>query len=259
MELKEMSIEQLEERQTAIVAELDNPEADLDALETEARSIKEEIEARKEAERKREEIRAAVASGVGEVVQTFEKEEKTEMTIDEIRNSAEYCEAYKNYIITGEDKECRALLKTENASGKVPTPVIVDATVRTAWERDQILSRVNRTAFRGNFKAYYEMSADSAYEHTEGTSAPTEESLTLGIITMIPKNVKKWITISDEAVAMGGEEFLRYIYDELTYQIVKKLHCHPGSCGISQRRSRKPVRCYEPPDRKGIYCGICCG
>ena len=29
--------------------------------------------------------------------------------------------------------------------------------------------------------------------------------------------------ISDEAVAMGGEAFLRYIYDELTYQIVKKL------------------------------------
>ena len=67
------------------------------------------------------------------------------------------------------------------------------------------------------------MSADGAYEHTEGTSAPTEESLTLGIITMIPKNVKKWITISDDAVTMGGEEFLRYIYDELTYQIVKKL------------------------------------
>lgn len=223
MELKEMSIEQLEERQTAIVAELDNPEADLDALESEARGIKEEIEGRKEAERKREEIRASVASGEGEVVKIFVREEKKEMSIEEVRNSSEYCDAYKNYVITGDDSECRALLKTENASGKVPTPVIIDATVRTAWERDQLLSRVTRTAFRGNFKAYYEISADGAYEHTEGTSAPTEESLTLGIITMIPKNIKKWITISDEAVTMGGEEFLRYIYDELTYQIVKKL------------------------------------
>ena len=33
MEIKEMSIEQLEERKAAIVAELDTPEADLDALE----------------------------------------------------------------------------------------------------------------------------------------------------------------------------------------------------------------------------------
>ena len=45
----------------------------------------------------------------------------------------------------------------------------------------------------------------------------------LGIVTMIPANIKKWIRISDEAVAMGGEDFLRYVYDELTYQIIKKL------------------------------------
>jgi HK97 family phage major capsid protein len=95
--------------------------------------------------------------------------------------------------------------------------------VRTAWEKNDILSRVNRTEFRGNFKAYFELSADGAYEHAEGTTAPTEEALTLGVVTMIPKNIKKWITISDEAVAMGGEEFLRYIYDEITYQVAKKL------------------------------------
>ena len=223
MELKEMTIEQLEERKEAIVQELDVPEADLDALEAEARSIKEELEARKAEEAKKAEIRAAVASGAGTVVKTFEEEKKVMPTIEEIRSSAEYCEAYKNYIINNDDTECRSLLKTENASGQVPTPVIVDSYVRTAWERNAILNRVTRTQFRGNFKAYFELSADPAYEHTEGTSAPTEEALTFGIITMIPKNIKKWITISDEAVAMGGEEFLRYIYDELTYQITKKL------------------------------------
>lgn len=223
MELKEMTIEQLEERKEAIVHELDVPEADLDALEAEARSIKKELEARKAEEAKKAEIRAAVASGTGTVVKTFEEEKKVMPTIEEIRSSAEYCEAYKNYIINNDDTECRSLLKTENASGQVPTPVIVDSYVRTAWERNAILNRVTRTQFRGNFKAYFELSADPAYEHTEGTSAPTEEALTLGIITMIPKNIKKWITISDEAVAMGGEEFLRYIYDELTYQITKKL------------------------------------
>lgn len=223
MELKEMTIEQLEERKEAIVQELDVPEADLDALEAEARSIKEELEARKAEEAKKAEIRAAVASGAGTVVKTFEEEKKVMPTIEEIRSSAEYCEAYKNYIINNDDTECRSLLKTENASGQVPTPVIVDSYVRTAWERNALLNRVTRTQFRGNFKAYFELSADPAYEHTEGTSAPTEEALTFGIITMIPKNIKKWITISDEAVAMGGEEFLRYIYDELTYQITKKL------------------------------------
>ena len=42
-------------------------------------------------------------------------------------------------------------------------------------------------------------------------------------MTMIPQNIKKWIRITDEAVAMGGEAFVRYIYEELTYQIIRKL------------------------------------
>ena len=222
MDFNEMTVEQLEERKSAIVAELDNPEADLDALESEARAIKDEIEKRKDAEAKKAEIRDAVASGIGEVVQTFSKEEKVMPTIDEIRSSAEYAEAYKNYIIKGDDAECRALLTT-NASGSVPVPVIVEETVKTAWEKNDFLNRVSKTAIRGNLKSFFELSADGAYVHAEGTTAPTEESLTLGVVTMIPATVKKWITISDEAVAMGGEAFLRYIYDELTYQIMKKL------------------------------------
>lgn len=218
----EKSIEEMEARKAELLTAIDADGADIDAIDAEARAIKAEIEARKAAEAKKAEIRKAVAEGVGTVVKTIEEEKKPVKTNDEIRASKEYAEAYKNYIIKNDDSECRALL-SENASGVVPVPVIVDATVRTAWENNAILSRVNRTSFRGNFKAYFELSADGAYEHTEGTSAPTEESLTLGIVTMIPKNVKKWITISDEAVAMGGEEFLSYVYRELTYRIIKKL------------------------------------
>ena len=221
MEIKEMTIEQLEERKTAIVAELDNPEADLDALEEEARAIKEEIELRKAEAAKKAEIRGAVASGNGEVIEKMKVEER-KMTNMEIRNSPEYIEAFARYIKSGDDKECRSLL-TENVSGALPVPELVDEIVHTAWDNDQILSRVRKTFFKGNLKVAFERSADAAVVHTEGTSAPSEESLTLGIVTMIPANIKKWIRISDEAVAMGGEAFLRYIYDELTYQIIKKL------------------------------------
>ena len=222
MEIKEMTIEQLEERKEAIVAELDAPEADLDALEEEARAIREEIESRKAEEAKRNEIRASVASGAGIVTEKIKEEETKKMTNEEIRASKEYVDAYANYIKSGDDKECRALL-TETVSGTVPVPVMVDGIVRTAWENDPILSRLRKTYFRGNLKVAFERSATAAAIHTEGTSAPTEESLVLGIVTMIPSNIKKWIRISDEAVATGGEAFLRYIYDELTYQIVKKI------------------------------------
>ena len=221
MDFTNMTMEELLERRSAIGAELDAPEADLDALEAEVRAINGEIENRKQAEQRKTDLRAAVANGAGEVTNK-PVEEEHKMTVEEIRKSSEYINAYAEYIKSGNDKECRALL-TENASGVLPVPALVDEIVRTAWDNDQILRRVRRTFFKGNLKVAFERSATAAAVHTEGTSAPSEESLVLGIVTMIPANIKKWIRISDEAVAMGGEAFLRYIYDELTYQIIKKL------------------------------------
>ena len=143
-------------------------------------------------------------------------------TNEEIRASKEYIDAYARYMISENDAEVRSLL-TENVSGVVPVPTIVDDIIRTAWEQSDILSRVRKTSIRGNLKVPFELTADGAYEHTEGTAAPTEEKLVLGVVEIIPASIKKWITISDEAVAMGGEAFVRYIYDELTHQIIKKL------------------------------------
>ena len=223
MELKEMTVEQLEERKAAIVAELDKEDADLDALETEVRSIKEELDLRASEEAKKVEIRKAVAEAKAPVVvEKVEEERKEIMTNAEVRASKEYVDAFARYLVSENDTEVRSLL-TENVSGSVPVPAIVDDIIRTAWEKSDILSRVKKTNIKGNLKVAFELSADGAYVHTEGTAAPTEESLTLGIVTMIPKNIKKWIRVSDEAIAMGGETLVRYIYDELTYQIVKKL------------------------------------
>lgn len=227
MELREMSIEALEERRAAIAVEVEAEDADLDALEAEARSIKEEIERRKAEETQRNEIREAVAAGAGTVVQTIESEEKNTMTLTELRSLPAYVEAYANYIKTGDDKEARSLI-TENApetvtgSGPLPVPTIIESGIRTAWENDPIMSRVRRTFVRGNLKVAFELSATGAVVHQEGTDAPAEEVLTLGVVELIPENIKKWITITDEAMDMGGEAFLRYIYDEITYQIVKK-------------------------------------
>ena len=222
MELKEMTVEQLEERKVAIVAELDNEGADLDALEAEVRSIKEELETRAAEEAKKVEIRKTVADIQAPVVEKVEEEKREMKTNAEVRASKEYVDAFARYLISENDAEVRSLL-TETVSGTVPVPAIVEDIIKTAWEKSDILSRVKKTYIRGNLKVPFELSADGAYEHTEGTNAPTEESLSLGVVTMIPKNIKKWIRVSDEAIAMGGETLVRYIYDELTYQIVKKL------------------------------------
>ena len=220
---------EIEQRAKEITAALEAPEADLNALEEEARGIAEEMtainmqldELKAEAE-KAEEIRNAVANGAGE---TKEKMEERTMTELEIRNSPEYIEAYANYIKTGKDEEVRSLLTTNAtaATGYVPVPTLVDDIVRHAWENENILSRIRKTNFVGNVKVAFELSADGAYLHAEGSTAPTEESLTLGIVELKPVNIKKWITISDEMMEATGEGFLRYVYEELAYQVMKKL------------------------------------
>jgi HK97 family phage major capsid protein len=220
MEIKEMSVEQLEARMAEIKNEIEVDGADLNALEAEVRGIKAELEERAKVEAQKVELRKAVAEGKGKVIE--KKEETKTMTNEEIRASKEYVDAYARYLINEDDKECRALLTTQ-ASGSVPVPVLVEDIIKTAWEKNDILSRVKKTNFKGNLKVPFELSADGAYVHTEGTAAPTEESVTFGIVEMIPRNIKKWIRISDEAIAMGGETLVRYIYDELTYQILKKL------------------------------------
>lgn len=222
MEVKTMTIDELNARLAAIPEEMEAEGADLNALEAEVRAINEEMEARIADEAKKAEIRAAVAEGAGEVTTTFIPEERKTMTNMEIRSSHEYNLAYAEFIKTGNDAECRALL-TENVSGTVPVATYAEDRVRTAWNREGIMSRVRKSYLKGNLKIGWEKSADGAYVHTEAANtAVTEESLVLGVTTLTPQSIKKWISISDEVKDMKGEAFLDYIYDELTYQIAKK-------------------------------------
>ncbi len=221
--IKEMTVDQIEERKSGILEEIETDGADLNALEAEMKSLNAELEERAAEEIKKTEIRAAVAAGAGEIVKKVEREERADMkTNEQVRASQEYLNAFAKYLVSENDAECRSLL-TENVSGSVPVPAIVDEIIRTAWDNDDLISRVKKTYVRGNLKVAFEKSATGAYAHTEGTTAPTEETLELGIVTLIAKNIKKFIYVSDEAIAQGGETLVRYIYDEITYQITKML------------------------------------
>lgn len=223
MELKEMTIEALEERKSQIASEVAEAEGEaLNALEEEVRAIKEEMESRKAEEAKRNEVRSIVAQGEGETIKKVESEERKMPTLAEIRSSEEYINAYAEYIKSEDDSECRSLL-TENVSGgTVAVPTIVEDIVKTAWQKEGIISRVRKSYVKGNLKVGFEISATGAVKHTEGSGKVTEETLVLGTVELVPVSIKKWISISDEALDLRGEAFLEYIYDELVYQIAKK-------------------------------------
>ena len=226
MELKEMTIEQLEERKTELVAEIDGCEEmeKLEELRSNIEAIKAEMETRAQIEAEKAEIRSAVANNEVPVVevQTFPEERSEVKNMEEVRNSREYVEAYANYIKTGSDEEVRSLLTTNATNGTVAIPDMVYDIVKTAWSKEGIIARVKKAYIKGNLKVGFEISATGAVIHTEGGDAVTEETLVLGTVTLVPKSIKKWISISDEAMDLRGEAFLQYIYDELAYQIAKK-------------------------------------
>lgn len=228
-----MTLEEMKERLTAIDGELeevraklDEPETDTDELEARMNAL---IEDRANVADEIEKAEAAIDEekrAMEEVItnietEVIEKREENKMTNMEVRNSKEYIDAYAEYLKNGEDAECRSLL-TENGSGTIPVPELVYDIVKTAWEREGITARVRKAYIKGNLKVGFEISATGATVHTEGGGAVSEETLVLGTVELVPKSIKKWISVSDEALDLRGEAFLRYIYDELTYQIAKK-------------------------------------
>lgn len=222
MEFKEMEAAELRERMSEIKTAVDAEDADLDALETEARAIKAELEARAAAEAKKAEVREMLAAGEVKTETIEKEEERKNMTDMEVRNSKEYIDAFAEYIKSGDDTECRSLLTENVAGGTIPIPELVYDEVKTAWEKDGIFARVRKAYVKGNLKVGFEISGSDAVNHTEGGAAVAEEELVIGIVNLVPVSIKKWISISDEVYDLRGEAFLRYIYDELAYRIAKK-------------------------------------
>ena len=228
MEFRDMNTDELLARKSAIAEEIESEGADLDALESEVRGINEELEARKAEEAQKAEIREAIASGEGETIETFENlEERKIMSDMEIRNSAEYINAFAEYIKSGDPTECRNMLTTENdttpsGTATVAVPEFVYDIVKTAWEKEGLMSRVRKAYIKGNLKVGFEISGSDAVVHAEGAAAISTEDLVLGTVNLVPAYIKKVVQLSDEVYSLRGEAFLRYIYDELTYRIAKK-------------------------------------
>ena len=223
-EIKEMKIEEVEARTLEIQAEVDSAdETRMAELKAELDQLEERKAELKKMAAEAQEERKAVAEGQVAIEETKEViQEERKMTNSEVIKSAEYRDAFKQYILTGKDEECRALLTENVATGVVPVPELVYDIVKNAWEKEGIMALVKKTYLKGNLKVGFEISADGAVVHTEGADAPSQEKLVLGIVELVPASIKKWITISDEVVDMDSGAFIQYVYDELTYQIAKK-------------------------------------
>lgn len=218
--INEMTEENTPEERDAVSAEIDKLEEEKTENASAISQLREEIE----------KLEAELDAAEQENIVPDDKPEERTNKMDEMitRDSKEYVEAYAEYI-KGNKKaaDLRNMLTTTNdttpnGTATVPVPSFVYDVVKTAWERDGIMALVRKAYLRGNLKVGFEISGTDAIVHAEGASAISAEDLVLGVVELVPESIKKVVQVSDEALDLGGEEFLRYIYDELTYRIAKK-------------------------------------
>ncbi len=218
--INEMTEENTPEERDAVSAEIDKLEEEKTENASAISQLREEIE----------KLEAELDAAEQENIVPDDKPEERKTNMDEMitRDSKEYVEAYAEYI-KGNKKaaDLRNMLTTTNdttpnGTATVPVPSFVYDVVKTAWERDGIMALVRKAYLRGNLKVGFEISGTDAIVHAEGASAISPEDLVLGVVELVPESIKKVVQVSDEALDLGGEEFLRYIYDELTYRIAKK-------------------------------------
>lgn len=192
MELKDMTVEQLQERKNAIVAEIDTPEANIDALYEEMRGITEELEKRQADEAKRAEMRAAVAAGAGIVTEQPAKEETTEERKMFGVETIEYRDAWTKQICNRElNAEERAALTSAGA-------VIPTLTVNAVWDKliqpAELLGRVDVSQFPSYVRFPKATTVNPATGQAVGGTI-SESSDVIGYLELIPNEYVKLLTV----------------------------------------------------------------
>jgi HK97 family phage major capsid protein len=224
-----MTLEQIKTRKKELLEEIEKAETKerIEELQEEVRKLNEDKEKLEEEAREKRNLLNEIAEGKGKKIEggastTMTREERAKKLKD-ILSSEAYEIAYAEDIKHNTDKNTRSLLTELVTGGSVPVPTYLEERINTNWESNEIYNLVNKTYFKGVAKIPFELSATDAEMHEEGAAAPNEEQLVLGTVEIKPATIKKWITISTEALELKGREFLDYIYDEIEYRIIKKL------------------------------------
>ena len=163
-------------------------------------------------------------------VSTPKVEERAKEVRGNVLDSVKYKEAWVESIKRNDISIAQKVLRDDPVYGmattndNVPVPTIWQSYVETAWYNYGKFSRlVTKSYIQGYLSIPFEASATGATVHTEGAEAPTEEAIVLGLIELKPAMIKKWISMTDEIMAMTADDFMRYVADELVYRVVLAL------------------------------------
>lgn len=209
MHFENMTNEQLEERRAQIAVEVEADGADLDALEAEARAIREEMEKRRANEERRAAIRRSVAEGAGVQVEgrSFGRPERRTYAVD----SPEYRDAWmRNQMGRQLNAEERAAI---SATAAIPTQT-VNSIVATL-KKNKILARVNMT----QFNSYVKIPVESSSAAASWTSTSTDSEDALTYVALNAYQLIKTVEVPADVETMSVSAFEAYLVASLANKI----------------------------------------
>lgn len=217
MEIRTMEVQQLNERKSQIVEELEQPNADLDALEKEVRAINEELEQRKAVALQKEEIRNAVAQGQGEVITQIE-EKKEERTME--RNSMEYRNLWLRNLqgnLNIEERDAFAQATTH----AVPT-IVADKMFAKLKKTAPMLDEITLMQVAGNLTFTAQNSRANAGTHVENAEISLASDSTIAV-ELGAKEIVKIVGISKSAAKMSVDAFEEWLVDYLAEDVARQI------------------------------------
>ena len=210
-----MTHEEIEARRAEIAQEIENPEADLDALQEEVRSLNaQDEEIRKRAEQEAE-IRSAVANGAGTPTKSFESEVKP-MEKNYTVESPEYRSAWLRNL---QGKE----LNAEERAAVTATAAIPTETANKIWgklELYPILNAIDVMHIPGNVILPVEGTINAAAMVAMGTAA-TDGQDTLTPVSLGAYKLIKTVEITADVQAMAVPAFENWLVDRLANKLFR--------------------------------------
>jgi HK97 family phage major capsid protein len=217
-------LKEIEERLSAIKAEIDTDGADLDALETEIQNLKEERKAIKDKAEKRKALLEDVANMPAvEVIKDFKVESevrKMEFTIDNVLETTEYRSGFLKRL-QGKvlnEVEQRALTTATNSSGAAVPITTLNMIIDKLRQVSVLFPLINVTYIPGNLSLVVANAKNASSWKTEGADGVAADD-TVVTVNLAGYELIKLVEISAAASAMTIDAFEAYIAAEIGRQM----------------------------------------
>jgi len=217
-------LQEIEKRLAEIKVELENDNADIDALEKEVKELTEERKAIQEKIERRKEIMANIVSGEGTIITDFipNKEERKfeNMTKEEILETPEYRSAFLKKLLGKPltEAEERAYTSADNSAGAVIPTLTASELFDKMVAIAPMIGEITLLRVAGNVKFAIENVRDAATKHTEN-AAVTPAGDSLAYVTLAGYEYIKVIRISKTVQTMSINAFENWLTDMLAEDI----------------------------------------